>query len=128
MIPYVCGSISMVVWGWISDRMGERRWNLFLGCIVAASGLVLAGRYIGSYWSLVGMSIAAIGFYGTNQPRASPLISLALERDERPSRRARGYGSSIAGSILLLISQPGAGHELLLRAPQAQYTMALSLF
>jgi MFS transporter, ACS family, tartrate transporter len=68
MIPYVCGSISMVVWGWISDRMGERRWNLFLGCIVATSGLVLAGRCIGSYWSLVGMSIAAIGFYGTKGP------------------------------------------------------------
>jgi ACS family tartrate transporter-like MFS transporter len=68
MIPYICGSISMVVWGWVSDRMGERRWNLFLGCIVAASGLVLAGRCIGSYWSLVGMSIAAIGFYGTKGP------------------------------------------------------------
>jgi ACS family tartrate transporter-like MFS transporter len=68
MIPYICGSISMVAWGWISDRMGERRWNLFLGCIVAASGLVLAGRSIGSYWSLVGMSVAAIGFYGTKGP------------------------------------------------------------
>jgi len=68
MIPYVCGAISMVVWGSISDRMRERRWNLFLGCIVAASGLALAGRCIGSYWSLVGMSIAAIGFYGTKGP------------------------------------------------------------
>jgi len=68
MIPYVCASISMVAWGWVSDRMRERRWNLFLGCIVAAIGLVLAGRFIGSYWSLVGMSIAAIGLYGTKGP------------------------------------------------------------
>ena len=65
MIPYVCGFISMVAWGWISDRMGERRCNLFLGCVVAATGL---GRYIGSYWSLVGMSIAAVGFCGTKGP------------------------------------------------------------
>jgi MFS transporter, ACS family, tartrate transporter len=68
MIPYVCASISMVAWGWVSDRMRERRWNLFLGCIVAAVGLVLAGRFVGSYWSLVGMSIAAIGLYGTKGP------------------------------------------------------------
>ena len=31
MIPYVCGAIAMVVWGRISDRMNERRWNLFVG-------------------------------------------------------------------------------------------------
>ena len=68
MIPYVCASISMVAWGWVSDLMRERRWNLFLGCVVAAIGLVLAGRFIGSYWSLVGMSIAAIGLYGTKGP------------------------------------------------------------
>ena len=27
-IPYVAGSIGMVVWGYVSDRMHERRWNL----------------------------------------------------------------------------------------------------
>ena len=30
MIPYVCGGISLVVWGRISDRMNERRWNLLV--------------------------------------------------------------------------------------------------
>jgi MFS transporter, ACS family, tartrate transporter len=68
MIPYLCASISMVAWGWVSDRMGERRWNLFFACIVAAIGLVVAGRCIGSYWSLVGMSMAAVGLYGTKGP------------------------------------------------------------
>ena len=29
MIPYICGAIAMVMWGRISDRMDERRWNLF---------------------------------------------------------------------------------------------------
>ena len=43
MIPYVCGAIAMVIWGWISDRMGERRWNLFWGCVAATVGLVIAG-------------------------------------------------------------------------------------
>jgi MFS transporter, ACS family, tartrate transporter len=68
MIPYVCGSISMVAWGWVSDRMGERRWNLFTACLLAALGLMVAGLSVGTYWSLVGISIAAIGLYGTKGP------------------------------------------------------------
>ncbi|HXQ66951.1 MAG TPA: MFS transporter [Alphaproteobacteria bacterium] len=68
MIPYVCGAIAMVIWGWVSDRMGERRWNLFWGCIAATVGLVIAGSCVGTAWAVVGMSIAAIGFYGSKGP------------------------------------------------------------
>jgi MFS transporter, ACS family, tartrate transporter len=68
MIPYICGAISMLVWGWISDRMGERRWNLFWACVVAAIGLVIAGKTIGTAWAVVGMSIATIGLYGSKGP------------------------------------------------------------
>ena len=68
MVPYVCGSISMVAWGWVSDRVGERRWNLFGASAIAAIGLMIAGFYVGTTWSLVGMSIAAIGFYGSKGP------------------------------------------------------------
>ena len=68
MIPYACGAISMLTWGAISDRMGERRWNLCLACIVSTIGLVIAGLTVGTVWSLVGMSIAAIGFYGSKGP------------------------------------------------------------
>src|SRR5438094_9366260 len=35
MIPYICGGISMVTWGFVSDRMNERRWNLLAACIVS---------------------------------------------------------------------------------------------
>jgi MFS transporter, ACS family, tartrate transporter len=68
MIPYICGAISMLVWGWISDRMGERRWNLFWACVVAAIGLVIAGKTTGTTWAVVGMSIATIGLYGSKGP------------------------------------------------------------
>jgi ACS family tartrate transporter-like MFS transporter len=68
MIPYICGAIAMVVWGRISDRMNERRWNLFIGCVFSTVGLVIAGATIGSWWALVGMSIAAMGFYGSKGP------------------------------------------------------------
>ena len=67
-LAYICGAVSMVTWGWISDRMGERRWNLFWACTVATVGLVLAGATMGSWWSLVGMCVATAGFYGTKGP------------------------------------------------------------
>jgi ACS family tartrate transporter-like MFS transporter len=68
MVPYVCGGIAMIVWGRISDRMHERRWNLLVACIVSTAGLVLAGMTMGTWWALVGMSIAAVGFYGSKGP------------------------------------------------------------
>jgi ACS family tartrate transporter-like MFS transporter len=68
MIPYAFGALSMVAWGWVSDRMGERRWNLCVACVVAAIGLVIAGMTIGTAWAVAGMTIATIGLYGTKGP------------------------------------------------------------
>src|SRR2546423_13591 len=68
MIPYTCGAIAMVFCGWLSDRLGERRWTLFWTCLLSAFGLIVAGLTIGTWWSVVGMSIAAAGFYGTKGP------------------------------------------------------------
>jgi MFS transporter, ACS family, tartrate transporter len=68
MIPYICGAIAMVAWGRISDRMNERRWNLFIGCVFSTVGLVIAGMTMGTWWAIVGMSIAAMGFYGSKGP------------------------------------------------------------
>ncbi len=68
MIPYICGAIALVVWGRISDRMNERRWNLLLACLLSTGGLVLAGATMGTWWALVGMSLAAMGFYGSKGP------------------------------------------------------------
>jgi ACS family tartrate transporter-like MFS transporter len=67
-LAYTCGAISMITWGWISDRMGERRWNLFWACTLSSIGLVIAGMTMGSWWSLAGMCIATAGFYGTKGP------------------------------------------------------------
>src|SRR6266581_3965630 len=68
MIPYICGGISLVVWGRISDKINERRWNLLAACILSTGGLVMAGLTMGTWWSLVGMSLAAMGFYGSKGP------------------------------------------------------------
>jgi MFS transporter, ACS family, tartrate transporter len=67
-IPYIVGTVSMIAWGYVSDRMGERRWNLFTGCLVGAVGLIAAGLLGGSFWSLLAMCLATIGFYGSKGP------------------------------------------------------------
>jgi ACS family tartrate transporter-like MFS transporter len=58
----------MLVCRWISDRVGDRRWSLFITCVISTIGLVFAGMTVGSWWSLVGIIVAAIGFYGTKGP------------------------------------------------------------
>ena len=68
MIPYLCGAVAMVAWGRISDRMNERRWNLFIAGLLSTVGLGIAGMTMGTWWALVGMSIAAMGFYGSKGP------------------------------------------------------------
>jgi ACS family tartrate transporter-like MFS transporter len=68
MIPYTAGAVSMVFCGWLSDRIGDRRWSLFTTCVISTLGLILAGLTIGTWWSLAGITIAAVGFYGTKGP------------------------------------------------------------
>jgi MFS transporter, ACS family, tartrate transporter len=68
MIPYITGGIGLVGWGLVSDRMNERRWNLLGACAVSTVGLVIAGATVGTWWSMVGLSIATFGFYGSKGP------------------------------------------------------------
>jgi MFS transporter, ACS family, tartrate transporter len=68
MIPYISGGIGLVVWGFVSDRMNERRWNLLGACAVSTIGLIIAGMTMGSWWAMVGLSIATFGFYGSKGP------------------------------------------------------------
>ncbi len=68
MIPYGVAAVAELVWGQVSDRMNERRWNLFTGCMLSAVGLVIAGMTMGTWWAMAGMTVAACGFYGSKGP------------------------------------------------------------
>jgi len=68
MIPYICGGIALVVWGRVSDRMQERRWNLLAACVLSTGGLVLAGLTMGTWWAMIGVCMATMGFYGSKGP------------------------------------------------------------
>jgi MFS transporter, ACS family, tartrate transporter len=67
-IPYVVGTVGMIIWGHVTDRLKERRWNLFFACFTAAIGLIVAGMLTGSFWALAGMAAATVGFYGMKTP------------------------------------------------------------
>jgi len=65
-IPYILGTIGMIVWGSYADRKNERRWNLAASCTTMAIGCLVAGFFDTSYWAVVGLSLATIGLYASN--------------------------------------------------------------
>jgi ACS family tartrate transporter-like MFS transporter len=65
-IPFICGTIGILVWGHLSDRVNERRWNLVAACLCMAIGLAGAGMLHGSYWLIAALSVAMIGLYAGN--------------------------------------------------------------
>src|ERR1700730_11217491 len=64
-IPYIAGTIGMLIWGHYSDKYNERRWNLTGSCSVMALGCVLAGLLGTSMWSIVGLSMITVGLYAS---------------------------------------------------------------
>jgi MFS transporter, ACS family, tartrate transporter len=88
-VPYIIGTVGLIIWGWSSDRKPERRWHLIVASTLAAVGLVFAGWTGASYWALVGMSAATVGIYGS---RAAfwPMPSIFLT------------GTAAAGAIALI--------------------------
>ena len=73
-IPYVIGTIGMVLWSFSSDRRRERRWHFIVACLLAAIGLIAAGWLGTSWWALAAMSVATVGLYGS-KPAFWPLPS-----------------------------------------------------
>jgi ACS family tartrate transporter-like MFS transporter len=90
-IPYLIGMIALLLWGWSSDRRGERRWHLIAASVTAAIGFSLAGVAGNSFWSLPAICLAVIGIYGT-RPTFWPLPSIFLS------------GTAAAGGFALINS------------------------
>jgi ACS family tartrate transporter-like MFS transporter len=67
-IPYIAGCLGMLVIGNLSDRFNERRWFLAGTMALAAAGLVTASVLGASVWSIVALSVAAIGIFGCKGP------------------------------------------------------------
>jgi ACS family tartrate transporter-like MFS transporter len=65
-IPYLLGTVGMIVWGSYADRKNERRWNLTISCTTMAAGCLFAGLVGNTYWAVLGLSLATIGLYASN--------------------------------------------------------------
>ncbi|GGF10378.1 MFS transporter [Aliidongia dinghuensis] len=90
-VPYLIGTVGMVLWAISSDRRRERRWHYIVACLIGAGGLALTGFIGGSWWALAAMSVATIGIYGA-KPSFWPLPSEFLT------------GTAAAGGIALVNS------------------------
>ena len=56
-LPYVVSLVCVIVFGWTSDRTGERKWHTALPLLVMAAGLS-----IGSLWQVSSLSWLMLGF------------------------------------------------------------------
>jgi MFS transporter, ACS family, tartrate transporter len=95
-IPYIIGTLGILVFGYVSDKYKERRWTLFAALALTGFGLIAAGLMTGSLLAVIVMAIAAIGIYGTKAP-FWPLPSMFLT------------GSAAAGGIALINSVGNLG-------------------
>jgi len=62
-IPFVTAAVGAVIWAANSDRTNERHWHTISAMLLAAAGLIVSAQLGASVWSLVAISIAAIGLY-----------------------------------------------------------------
>ena len=90
-IPYIFGTCGILVWGYWSDRLNERRISLFLALAISAIGLGGAAYLGNSFGAVALLALAAIGIYGAKAP-FWPLPSMFLT------------GSSAAGGIAFINS------------------------
>jgi ACS family tartrate transporter-like MFS transporter len=67
-VPYVFGTVAIVVCGHLSDKVTDRYWTLVVTCGLATVGMLLAGFLHNSIWVLAAFAVATIGFYGMKSP------------------------------------------------------------
>jgi ACS family tartrate transporter-like MFS transporter len=65
MIPYICATVAMVLWGRHSDRTGERTWHLALPALVGAAGFLIGSYADNFYLAVAAFSVGAMGIYSS---------------------------------------------------------------
>jgi MFS transporter, ACS family, tartrate transporter len=63
-LPYVVGAAGMLFWGSRSDRVGNRRWNVFLPFVQSALGFLGAASSSDPYLMMASLCLASFGCLG----------------------------------------------------------------
>jgi ACS family tartrate transporter-like MFS transporter len=63
-LPYVVGAAGMLFWGWRSDRVGNRRSNVFLPFVLSAFGFLGAASSSDPYLMMASLCLASFGCLG----------------------------------------------------------------
>ena len=67
-IPFLFGSIAMIVWGRVSDRAHERVVHTVIAAVVAGLGLIACVWLTSPIPALIALSVAGAGTYGVKGP------------------------------------------------------------
>ena len=68
-IPFLVGALSMMLWGWNSDRIKERKWHLLTANVIGSAGFIFAGLNPESLpVALIGITIASLGVHAAFGP------------------------------------------------------------
>ncbi len=67
-IPFIVGSVAMILWGRRSDQARERVWHTALALFVSAIGLAACLFVSGLALTLVALSVALVGCYALKGP------------------------------------------------------------
>jgi MFS transporter, ACS family, tartrate transporter len=62
-LVFVFACVAMILWGWHSDRTGDRRWHLVISATVGAAGLAAAGLSPTPLIQFISLCFAAIGVW-----------------------------------------------------------------
>ena len=68
LIPGAVAVVVMVLWGWSSDRSGERVWHTAIACLVSAAGLFYGGVAGSVAGVVVALTLATVGVNATKGP------------------------------------------------------------
>ncbi len=61
--PYIICAFAMVAWARSSDVRGERVWHVVIAALLGAGGLAAAAMLHASMFSLIALTVAAVGIY-----------------------------------------------------------------
>ena len=62
-VPYLVGAVGMIVWGWHSDRTGERKWHAVIAFLFIIAGLGLASTVDDPTIKMLFLCVAGFGFF-----------------------------------------------------------------